>query len=123
MLRLVPTSTRSTCCAWMACVRISGIPPGCLPTKRERMDRRRLVAACAGDGHRRGVDYLGRDQKKKVKVPLTTIDILAAELGLQGVDFIKMDIEGAEKAALRGGRGDHSQASSKNDDRLGAPSR
>jgi hypothetical protein len=66
------------------------------------MDRRRLVAACAGDGHRRGVYYLGRDQKKKVKVPLTTIDILAAELGLQRVDFIKMDIEGAEKAVLRG---------------------
>jgi FkbM family methyltransferase len=39
------------------------------------------------------------------KVPLTTIDKLAAELGLDRVDFIKMDIEGAEVAALRGGRG------------------
>jgi FkbM family methyltransferase len=39
----------------------------------------------------------------KVKVPLTTIDLLVAELGLPRVDFIKMDIEGAEKNAIRGG--------------------
>jgi FkbM family methyltransferase len=44
----------------------------------------------------------GKDAKRKVKVPLTTIDILAAELKLPKVDFIKMDIEGAEKPALRG---------------------
>lgn len=45
---------------------------------------------------------LGKNQKNKVKVPLTTIDLLAAELKLPRVDFIKMDIEGAEKQALRG---------------------
>jgi FkbM family methyltransferase len=38
-----------------------------------------------------------------VKLPLTTIDKLVAELGLDRVDFIKMDIEGAETKALRGG--------------------
>jgi len=38
------------------------------------------------------------------KVPLTTIDKLVAELNLQRVDFIKMDIEGAEVKALRGGK-------------------
>jgi FkbM family methyltransferase len=38
------------------------------------------------------------------KVPLTTIDKLAAELKLERVDFIKMDIEGAETKALHGGR-------------------
>ena len=38
----------------------------------------------------------------QVKVPLTTIDKLAAELNLPRVDFIKMDIEGAEVPALRG---------------------
>jgi FkbM family methyltransferase len=55
------------------------------------------------DGNTTGDSFVfGRDQKKRVKVPLTTIDILAAELGLQRVDFIKMDIEGAEKEALRG---------------------
>jgi len=39
----------------------------------------------------------------KVKVPLTTIDLLVQELHIPRVDFIKMDIEGAEKWALRGG--------------------
>ncbi len=37
-----------------------------------------------------------------VTVPLTTIDHLAEELRLQRVDFIKMDIEGAEQPALAG---------------------
>ena len=39
-----------------------------------------------------------------VKLPLTTIDKLVAELALDRVDFIKMDIEGAETNALRGAR-------------------
>lgn len=39
-----------------------------------------------------------------IKLPLTTIDKMAAELKLPRVDFIKMDIEGAEPRALRGGR-------------------
>jgi FkbM family methyltransferase len=39
-----------------------------------------------------------------VVVPLTTIDKLVSELNLPRVDFIKMDIEGAEKLALTGGR-------------------
>jgi hypothetical protein len=46
---------------------------------------------------------LGQSQNNKIKVPLTTIDILADELHLTRVDFVKMDIEGAEKWALRGG--------------------
>ena len=33
-----------------------------------------------------------------------TIDAVVAELGLPSVDFIKMDIEGAERNALRGAR-------------------
>jgi FkbM family methyltransferase len=37
-------------------------------------------------------------------VPLTTIDKLVAELKLERVDFIKMDIEGAETRAITGGR-------------------
>jgi FkbM family methyltransferase len=36
------------------------------------------------------------------QVPLTTIDKLVAELKLPRVDFIKMDIEGAERNALMG---------------------
>lgn len=39
-----------------------------------------------------------------IRVPLTTIDRLVAELKLDRVDFIKMDIEGAETNALRGAR-------------------
>ena len=35
-------------------------------------------------------------------VPLTTIDKLAAELRLEKIDFIKLDIEGAEPRALTG---------------------
>ncbi len=42
--------------------------------------------------------------KSSVRVPLTTIDELVAELKLPRVDFIKMDIEGAEKNALKGAR-------------------
>jgi FkbM family methyltransferase len=37
-----------------------------------------------------------------VRVPVTTIDALVDELGLSRVDFIKMDIEGAEQEALAG---------------------
>ena len=39
-----------------------------------------------------------------VDVPLTTIDNIVAELKLPRVDYIKMDIEGAEKQALAGAR-------------------
>ena len=38
-----------------------------------------------------------------VEVPLVKIDELAAELNIQKLDLIKMDIEGAEKPAIRGG--------------------
>jgi FkbM family methyltransferase len=39
-----------------------------------------------------------------VEVALTTIDKIVVELGLARVDFIKMDIEGAEVRALNGAR-------------------
>jgi FkbM family methyltransferase len=39
-----------------------------------------------------------------VQVPLTTIDKIVAELKLPKVDFIKMDIEGAEANAIEGAR-------------------
>jgi hypothetical protein len=39
-----------------------------------------------------------------IEVPLTTVDKLAAELNLPRVDFIKMDIEGAEQKAIAGAR-------------------
>jgi FkbM family methyltransferase len=42
--------------------------------------------------------------RTSVRVPLTTIDQIVAELKLPRVDFIKMDVEGAEARALRGAR-------------------
>lgn len=41
---------------------------------------------------------------KGTKLPLTTIDKLVEELKLDRVNYIKMDIEGAEQKALVGGR-------------------
>jgi FkbM family methyltransferase len=68
-------------------------------------DREDLLELAQGDdGNTTGNSFVfGRDLNRKVKVPLTTIDSLANELKLPRVDFIKMDIEGAEKQALRGG--------------------
>ena len=40
---------------------------------------------------------------KQVKIPVTTIDKLTAELGIERVDFIKADIKGASERAVRGG--------------------
>lgn len=63
-----------------------------------------LELAVGTNGNTTGNSFVfGRDEKTKIKVPLTTIDVLFDELRLSRVDFIKMDIEGAEKQALRGG--------------------
>jgi FkbM family methyltransferase len=45
-----------------------------------------------------------RQGSHTIQVPLTTIDKLVDELKLERVDFIKMDIEGAEPNALRGAK-------------------
>jgi FkbM family methyltransferase len=42
------------------------------------------------------------DRAWRMDLPVTTIDSLVAELGLERVDFIKMDLEGADRNALRG---------------------
>lgn len=46
----------------------------------------------------------GESSPTQIDVPLTTIDKLSEELRLPRVDFIKMDIEGAETKALAGSR-------------------
>ena len=45
---------------------------------------------------------LRESSRPTVRVTLTTIDKIVAELKLPRVDFIKMDIEGAEKPAIKG---------------------
>lgn len=40
---------------------------------------------------------------RHVTLPVTTLDHFVAERGLDRLDFIKLDIEGAEEMALRGG--------------------
>jgi len=59
------------------------------------------------DPHNSAADsvLIQREGSHGVEVPLTTIDKLAAELSLERVSFIKMDIEGAEPNAIRGGAG------------------
>ncbi len=44
------------------------------------------------------------ENAQTIDAPLTTIDKLVAELRLPRVDFIKMDIEGAERKAIVGGK-------------------
>jgi FkbM family methyltransferase len=44
------------------------------------------------------------DNAQFLQVPVTTVDHLVAELNLPKVDFIKMDIEGAEQRAVAGAR-------------------
>jgi FkbM family methyltransferase len=53
--------------------------------------------------HERGINHsLVRGSGKSVTVPLRTVDSLVSERGLTRVDFLKIDIEGAVPAALRG---------------------
>ena len=53
-----------------------------------------------------GASFVGTHGGKvnTLLLPLTTIDAIVEETGLSRVDFIKMDIEGAERQALAGGR-------------------
>ncbi len=45
------------------------------------------------------------DNPQFLQIPVTTVDHLMAELRLPKVDFIKMDIEGAEQKAIVGAKG------------------
>jgi FkbM family methyltransferase len=69
------------------------------------------VPAAAGDRdgqvelfvHERGINHsIVRGSGRSVTVPIRTVDSLVRERGLERVDFLKIDIEGAVPAALRG---------------------
>lgn len=68
----------------------------------------RLVIVCKGAWSEDAILRLDVDRivpgDRGVEVPLTTIDKMVAELQLDRVDLIKMDIEGAEHRALEGAR-------------------
>jgi FkbM family methyltransferase len=54
------------------------------------------------DGNTQGDTVVFHKKTKGRKVPLTTIDKITRELALPTVNFIKMDIEGAEAPAVQG---------------------
>ena len=43
-----------------------------------------------------------RENRREIELPVTTIDKIVEELKLEKVTFLKMDIEGAERNAIRG---------------------
>lgn len=47
-------------------------------------------------------ENLGKPQPRELKLPVTTIDKIVEELKLEKVTFVKMDVEGAERNAIRG---------------------
>ena len=49
-------------------------------------------------------EWQGEQQEAALDLPVTTIDALVEELGLERVDYLKLDVEGAEARALMGAR-------------------
>jgi FkbM family methyltransferase len=61
-----------------------------------------LYESDANSGSNTMIGARSDEHAGKVEVAVTTLDTIVAELHLPRVDFIKMDIEGAEREALRG---------------------
>jgi FkbM family methyltransferase len=49
-----------------------------------------------------GGHHIVEDDSGELRVNVTTIDCVCGELGIETVDFVKMDVEGAEQRALAG---------------------
>ena len=60
------------------------------------------MALYVGGTHSGSSSLTGDTGGEQLEVAVTTIDALVAELNLARVDFIKLDIEGAEREALKG---------------------
>jgi FkbM family methyltransferase len=82
---------------------------------RNRLDQMQVVWAAVSDhsgtlefleegpfGHVAASELTGDNRLASTKVPAVTIDELLSEKGVERVDFIKMDVEGSEVAAVRG---------------------
>ncbi len=67
----------------------------------DRSGRLSLHLSDVGDSHSVVIPQKGQGDES---IEVTTLDALVEELRLPRVDFIKMDIEGAERNALRGAR-------------------
>lgn len=69
---------------------------------------RTLFSNRAGSGlasfYERRLDHFGITMGEREKVRVTTLDAFMGETGLDRVDFVKLDIEGHELAALEGGK-------------------
>jgi FkbM family methyltransferase len=61
-----------------------------------------LLLSAAGSAVHEVIGSDDANNRCSTRVPLTTIDALVRELQLERVDFVKMDIEGAEERALLG---------------------
>ncbi len=61
-----------------------------------------MMTLSIGSQHSGLSSLVGEAGEETLEVPVVRIDQLVAELGLPRVDFIKLDIEGAEREALRG---------------------
>ena len=60
------------------------------------------ISDYGGDASITRREYTKDYYKKKKIIELTTLDFLVKELELERIDFIKIDIEGAEELAIRG---------------------
>lgn len=71
--------------------------------RRGRVEQAGKMTLNLGNGSNTGVNSMvEKESDKSIAVPVTTLDQLVKDLGLAKVNFIKMDIEGAEREALAG---------------------
>lgn len=67
-------------------------------------DKEEMLPIFTRDDHTAADSFLETGGKPSSILPLTTIDILVSDLGLERVDVIKMDIKGATAKAIQGAR-------------------
>ncbi len=86
---------------------VNGAPSQVQLVPKGLSDREGVLEFFAGGNYTSSLcqtNYIAGDRRKYhvVQIPVTTLDAEAARLGLTRLDFVKMDIEGAEVAALKG---------------------